>query len=270
MGGGKIQVYQKVKTRFLQLFVPFVMWAIISRISHVKDTYIIFVKPDYGLWFLLVLFMINLFYYVGMYFFSWFKIKNILLLTFLTYILLRIVNHFVSGYMGVEWAVVYFPYFAIGTLLYDVKERLHRLQIKWLVPIFLIVFCCLSFWFYRSTEYIPAGYPRFFFLLNNSTAYRYTTALMGSSLLLLVGALYLDGNKYVLLSKIGRITMSIYVIHQTVIRCLNDLLPTSALEYRHTVFGLFLCFAVVFIITMAVRYLLLSWRISRILFLGEK
>ena len=61
-------VYEKLRKRFLQLIVPFFTWGIIRVIMSTDiPLYMIFLKPDYSLWFLWVLFFINVFYWMAQY-----------------------------------------------------------------------------------------------------------------------------------------------------------------------------------------------------------
>ena len=57
--GSVEELCQKVKSRFLQLVVPFVLWGGILSLFIIRQSFFnIFIEPDTSLWFLLVLFEI--------------------------------------------------------------------------------------------------------------------------------------------------------------------------------------------------------------------
>ena len=72
------QVMHKLYSRFMQLVIPFISWSALDLLLIGRfDVFRVLRNPEYGLWFLWVLFWINTFYIVGLWALKFINPSNI-------------------------------------------------------------------------------------------------------------------------------------------------------------------------------------------------
>lgn len=205
------EIILKIKKRFIQLISPFVIWGIILSITIIHQNPIrIFIVPDTGLWFLLTLFEIYLIHILVCYWGRGRFLSNSLweipLLCFCTYFTIYVISKLTMG-LG-NLALRYYPYFAIGAILYFLKlNNNKRNQIMIFAGFFFII---LGFVWYRLPSKIPINAGYWVSVLNNSMIYKFITSIAGCLFFVLYFHKF-HSKKTCILYKLGRITLSIYI-----------------------------------------------------------
>lgn len=248
------ELRQKIHSRFLQLIVPFVFWGGILSLFIIKqDFFNIFIEPDTSLWFLLVLFEIYVisiitFFLLGRK--SWIDNTQLifLLLCLFVYLEIRILSIFSMDLLGLNLVKKYYPYFAIGLLIKEFKiMQKNKVGLDWGLVIsgmLFLVFVC--FW-YRLPSKVPSDTNGIARILNNYESYRFLTAICGSTFFLLLFHKF-ENIQDKCLSKLGKTTLSIYILNYPLIWVFQILLGKQVTLFENALISLF---SVVVIVCMA-------------------
>ena len=267
------QVMHKLYSRFMQLVIPFISWSALDLLLIGRfDVFRVLRNPEYGLWFLWVLFWINTFYIVGLWALKFIKPSNIYISILIVYIALRIFRLLFSGNYGIDLMVLYYPYFSIGSILGYIASSTHSYNFKtrlfYITIILFFIYIIGGYFYYRI---LPIKERDFVILLNSIGIYRYLVALSGCFsfffFFLLLGktAILLRLN----LHKLGMITLPIYAIHQTVI--IRIIMPCSTIHVREfftTWYGSIVAFTLVLFSTYIVYSIYKRNKYLSFLFLG--
>lgn len=224
------------KKRFSTLIIPFLSWAIIMYAylilanaviglnSGVETNILYYVvsvvlSPGKGLWFLWVLFFLNILLALIIKFVPKFgMIVSIILYA----IVLKIPCSDLFYVYMIKWL---YPFFFIGAYSYVYKQQLSKL-IKPIIILFSILFPILILWWGKS-DYVYISKMEFNGgTLNNigDFLYRYLIAFAGISLALLISKLVMKSRQTTeLLNKVGRYTIDIYAIETIFIPLLPHL-----------------------------------------------
>lgn len=271
-GGGISLVINKLKSRFLQLIVPFCIWGVIFAFTSSQEPYYkIFLRPDLSLWFLWVLFIINVAFYCGQVSAISLRIRSNIFSLIATYIVLLIVSHIGRGLFGLTFASTHFLYFAIGVIIGQYKTQLAESKRSTSIGIFLlIVFVFMASVWYRLPSKVPTEFPHWISTLNEYSIYHIVTAFTGSIGFILLSARIMNSISCRCLIYLGINTLGIYAIHQSIIWLINQLVPSSVIAFSQTTSGFICSFAAVLIITIIVLEVLKTNRYTSSLFLGAK
>lgn len=217
------QVMHKLSKRFMQLVIPFISWSALDLLLIGRyDIFRVLRNPEYGLWFLWVLFWINTFFIVGLWAMKFIKPSNIYISILIVYIVLRIFRLVFSGNYGVDLMVLYYPYFSIGSILGYIASSTHsyKFQTRFLIYITIILFFIYIIGGYFYYRVLPIMERNWIIRLNSISIYRCIVALSGCFSFFFFFHL-LDKTailRRLNFHKLGIITLPIYAIHQIVIR----------------------------------------------------
>lgn len=186
--GSVEELCQKVKSRFLQLVVPFVLWGGILSLFIIRQSFFnIFIEPDTSLWFLLVLFEIYVisiitFFLLGRK--SWIDNTQLtfLLLCLFVYLEIRILSKISMGLLGLNLVQKYYTYFAIGLLIkeFQIMQK-NKVGLDWGLVISGMLFLIFVYFWYRLPSKVPSDTNGIARILNDFESYRFLTAICGST-----------------------------------------------------------------------------------------
>ena len=252
--GSVEELCQKVKSRFLQLVVPFVLWGGILSLFIIRQSFFnIFIEPDTSLWFLLVLFEIYVisiitFFLLGRK--SWIDNTQLtfLLLCLFVYLEIRILSKISMGLLGLNLVQKYYTYFAIGLLIkeFQIMQK-NKVGLDWGLVISGMLFLIFVYFWYRLPSKVPSDTNGIARILNDFESYRFLTAICGSTFFLLL--FHKFGNiQDKCLSKLGKTTLSIYILNYPLIWAFQILLGKQVTLFENALISLF---SVVVIVCMA-------------------
>lgn len=203
--------------RFRQLIVPFILWTIITlllerRISIV-ELWSHLIYPDKGLWFLWVLFFINILFILGSYFAKKLEIaQEIAIISICVWLVVVMVIFEVRAF-GFQFIAYYFLFYSLGYFFHKHEWRVAASS-PLLLAIMAICWAVLA-WFWKMHELpefmkglpLPATLTQY--------VYRFITAAIAVYLLLDLSPRVLSSshqwNK--LFVKLGSVSLGIYAVH---------------------------------------------------------
>lgn len=224
--------FKFIERKFYMLVIPFIAWYLLGYILnntyHLINfrTYIHHVidSPDYGLWFLWVLFLnfgaLALIKYLS----RWLKLYSYLIVWLVVYAL-------PTGKYGIGLVKWHLPFFLIGYLIFTYRDRLRPYQMYVLLPC-LVIFPVLSVTWNRLSDpwFITGLQPRLIahglqsFSIGDfaninvypiiDQLYRYLVGFSGIGFIYLI--LQLRPSKYLwrFFGFFGLYTLDIYVVHE--------------------------------------------------------
>lgn len=264
-------VYEKLRKRFIQLIVPFCTWGIIRVIMSTDfPLYMMFLKPDRSLWFLWVLFFINVFYWLTLFLCYKAHLGNPLIAVLCGYFAIIALSLVVKGNFGADNVQLYFPFFVIGLILGVVKSRISQIPLLWLITGVLgVAWITMAWKWYLCLADIPTTESQWVYILNGKIMRR-GIAVLGSLFFILLFVVFEKSKiSFSVLARLGMITLPIYAIHQTIIRIILLLQPETVEPFLSTYIGGLISFCIVLSITLMVYKLCQMNKISKALFLGE-
>lgn len=267
---------KEVKNKFYSLFIPFVAWIFAPYIlfthtfplSEVYEKILKILKsPDNGYWFLYVLFIIYCLFFL----IHQIKIKTKIpyaILTLLFYYFLRIVIHYLKFYyFGIGSVIHHFLFFMAGFICYGIhrkyySEKLKTIEYGILLLLTIFFICLVRFWF-RISE--PSFMEYDFFQkggdLCNILRWTYLTFIpyCGIAFTFLV-SLILSNSVTIsaILSKLGRLTLEIYVLHSFGLGFIT--------KFGNGTLGIIMNIFFAFVFSIAIIYSLKGCFLSKILF----
>lgn len=107
-----------IVNRFKQLIIPFITWGIISSLTNCNFSlpFQLILFPDKGLWFLWVLFFINIVPYISSLLTNRFKISYDFLIILITAFSVLCMIIFKYRYLGFQFFSWYLPFFYRGII----------------------------------------------------------------------------------------------------------------------------------------------------------
>lgn len=267
---GESEAFQKIKSRFFQLIIPFCVWGIITtNFGNHVPYYRIFILPDLSLWFLWVLFLINVTFYVGQSIAIRLHVKSNLFTIVATYIALYLVSYLSKGIFGIGMASNFFLYFAIGVIMGQHKSYISNFRCGIIISIVLVIaYVILASVWYRFPGKVPTHLPLWIATLNDSYIYHTATALVASFAFILVASRLSTKNPYRPLVYLGTNTLGIYAIHQSIIKLLNYVFPDIIFQFMHTIPGFFCSFSIVITLTIILLETFKLNKYTSLLFVG--
>lgn len=226
---------------------------ILSLLIIKQNFFNIFIEPDTSLWFLLVLFEIYVVTEVTCFLLerkSWINNPQ---LTFLfsclfVYFEIRILSKITMGLFGLNLVLKYYPYFAFGLLIKEFKVmQKNMIVLNGGLVISGMLFLIFVYFWYRLPSKVPSDMIGIARILNNFESYRFLTAICGSTFFLLL--FHKFGNiQDKCLSKLGKTTLSIYILNYPLIWIFQILLGKQVTLFENALVSLF---SVVVIVCMA-------------------
>lgn len=268
----KFKYCNKLRSSFLQLVLPFLFWRFfVYLVFDVDSFFSVFRYPDNnGLWFLWILFIINIIYYTIIFLCNSLHHRNIvtLILMFFIYTTLKLLSELFNGEFGFYLLFRFFPYFCIGAFLPLCDSLPNKKTILYcsLVISGLLFFSTVHFW-YRNNIFDGESY--WVGLINKSVYSHMPTELAGCAFF--ISLFYLNSfslvNKF--LSYFGKITLPIYAVHQYIIKIAIVLSTQAGLIFYTTKMGLLVSFASVLSLSLLFVQLVKQVRFLSIFMFGK-
>ena len=227
--GGANYVVNTLFRRFRQLVVPFLLWTVISLVIHQDFTLSsissIILYPDYGLWFLWVLFWINVIFVIGSWFAELIRIKQEYVIITLCGVLAATMVIFEIRVLGFQFIAYYFLFYSLGYYLNKYQDRILFLNNR-LAIIILFAFWIVLAWNWKMHELpqflkqipLPGALLQYF--------YRFLTAAIAVFLLVTISPKFLndEGKWNVPFVRLGYYSLGIYAVHFIFIGIIVNLL----------------------------------------------
>lgn len=262
-------LYIKILSRFINLIIPFVMWAIIKYyLFDGPSLWTVLIAPMNGLWFLYALFFIYSIFIISIYFMRHLSIIKQSIFFICIFILLKLASSKCHKY-GLDLVSTHFIYFCIGYILSIFKDKIITNKSIWLLWISIPLFFVLGvFWHRKGHHSIEFDIP----LLNSmfdSMPYRLVIVLFATFSLFLIFFKFEWIFKRIRLEKLGKITLGIYAIHQIFIQ-LSFYMPAITKDYlHHHLPGQILMFCLVLSLSVLSVYFIQRYKIPTFLLLGK-
>lgn len=271
----KVNTINFIKKNIYRLILPFISWYIIKYfiegvyneitfLDHIKN---VIISPDYGLWFLWIIFLLKTIFFISqkgiLAFNNKFKIELIVLT-----IMFFIINIIPYDVLGIGLLKKYYKYFLIGYLINRINRFERKIKInKIIIYISMLVFLLLAIQWYRVKE--PLFYENIYFidsiLLKKIifSIYNFITAILGTL------SIY-EVTKYIVKKKVytmkifeylGKNTLGIYAIHYYFI---------ALIKSENLLVSIIMNFIVAIVFSIIILVILRKFKMSKILLLGER
>lgn len=264
-----------IKKRIKLLLVPFVAWIFVPYffISHSFPLQEVFLRlktvaksPDYALWFLYVLFVIDCFFFIMWHVNKKTRIPFVILTVFIYYALFFLIKIFHFNYFGVALIKTHIRYFMAGYIIYKLHENClcRYKKIEYIILFFLSACFILTarFWYW-------SGKPAFMdfdsikasgYIVSNCLCkiYEWLLPYCGISMVIILALVF---SKIRFLSSfriVGTYTLEIYAMHLYGFTFIDFFGYTAVGIVMDTFMGI--------AFSMLVAYLLKGSVLSRILF----
>lgn len=265
MGGDKIW------GKALQLLVPFCVWGFVNRFTFMQSyhPYIsIFKHPDYSLWFLWVLFIIYMTNYTSDYI-AIEKNRSKSVFRLISCTLLFIIGNYVTASYGLGKVAQYAPFYYIGWLLKTNAKANQLIANRYFILFNIVLYMMASIFFIRDVNSLPESWPSIMMLLNQTYLYKFILAISACVCVVVMFKKYEESFDNVRVKEVGRNTLGIYAIHQTVIWLIVQVMSSDCIEISKSVGGFTILSIIVFLFTWVIMIFFRTNRITKLLFLGE-
>lgn len=269
-GGGKItNRLSVIYRRMRQLIVPFFIWTIVlmlvqSGISleNIKK-YLIY--PDNGLWFLWVLFFINVFFIFGDYISERIKSKQDYVIAAICMALAAVMVLFEIRVFGFQFFAYYFMFYSFGFFVHKYYDKVVTNNTS--ITIGLTFVWIVLAWFWKMHE-LPSWLHFLPMQGLMQYGYRFITAAIAIYVLFAVSPLILnkDNTWNRPIMKLGSLSLGIYTTHfiligSVVVFCRGLFENDSVVVVSSFLLALLLSWVIV--------WLLSKWSVSSKYFLGK-
>lgn len=207
--------------RIRQLIIPFLIWTTISLLINNKLTFSTFVSylviPDDGLWFLWVLFFINVLFLIVTYIFKIINYPEEIGIFGMCLILTLIMVLFEIRFFGFQFIAFYFLFYSMGYVIHKYFEKIKINNVYVLLLIAALWGILAWNWQMSEPPSFLAGIPLPSALM--LYGYRFITASAAIYLLLMVAPRILN-HQYrlnTLITSLGGVSLGIYAVHYLVI-----------------------------------------------------
>ena len=202
------------KKSFKRLIIPYIIFNIVYKFFclglGIKNNNILFIQPSFALWFLSALFIIKMLLPI------YDSLKKPILITFIIALLIGFLNF--NDYFGLNRCIAFTPVFLIGFYYNDLKTKLrekhkailnilNNKRVMILIACLVVILCSI----------IALKIPFNIILLK--TAYTGKFDIIKRIIVLLAGILsililnYFTTNRYTVITKIGRNSLAVYILH---------------------------------------------------------
>lgn len=218
LGGGIKYVANTLNRRLRQLIVPFFLWSLISLIINqdisLSSIISIIIFPDSGLWFLWVLFWINVVFVIGSWFAELIRTKHEYVIITLCALLAAAMVLFEIRILGFQFIAYYFLFYSLGYYLNKYQDKILFLNNRLAIIILFALWIVLA-WNWRMHELpqilqqipLPGALLQYF--------YRFLTAAIAVFLLVIISPKLLndEGKWNVPFVRLGYYSLGIYAVH---------------------------------------------------------
>ncbi len=249
---------------FKNIFIPYIFFSILmllfnSFILGKNMTEFPFLNPSYGLWFLLVLFMMRLLIPIIS------KIRYVFIISILVALLVGTIN--IPNYLSLSRFLCFLPIFILG---YDIKRytkkinefyskitdhiKMNKIAVFFLLLIFIVVVGIFFSDIPGSLVQFKSSYGKLDLSILKGMILRLSVIISGIILVLLLR--YLMTNKTTFLTKLGLNSMAIYILHLFVVRYIMNLMAKYNLNFVFnsiTLSAIFIIFNVTILIYVLSR-----------------
>ena len=257
--------------RFLQLMVPFFVWTtlliLINRVDPSWSSIMtFFYYPDKGLWFLWVLFFINVFFVAGSWLGDRLKLKKEIVILFICLLLIGVMVAFEPRLFGFQFIAYYFLFYSLGYYLHKYEDRIVTNNLFLIAILTLCWFALAWFWKMHELPFWLQSIPLPVSLVQYT--YRFITAAIAIYVLLAVSPRVLNINKGLNrpFVKLGTISLGIYTTHFILIGRIAKLFANSCLSESMRII---VSFVVALSISWAIVWLLSKWKFTAKYMLGK-
>lgn len=268
--GGGFSWWGVIWRRFRQLIIPFVLWTIILLLvgnklnwSDIKN-YMIY--PDKGLWFLWVLFFINIIFVSGTWIAKRINVRQEFVELIICGILVCTMVIFELRILGFQFIAYYFLFYSIGYFFHKYEDKVVSSSVL-LMALLGICWAVLA-WFWNMHELpvflkglpLPATITQY--------AYRFITAAIAIYLLLNLSPRVLNSSllwnrPFV---KLGNISLGIYAVHFIFLGMWISFFRQVGLSDVGVIAG---TFVMLLVVTWLIVWLLNKWKVTSTWLLGK-
>lgn len=261
---------QTITRRFRQLIVPFILWAFITQLVggriDIEELGLFFLYPDKSLWFLWVLFFINVIFMVGSYIAEKAKVRQEFLILIACLFLAVVMVLFEVRVFGYQFISYYFLFYTLGYFFHKYENCVTSSS---LFPLVILGICwAILAWFWQMHELpafmkelpLPATITQY--------AYRFVTATIAVYLLLVLSPKVLNSTRKwnQPLVNFGKISLGIYAVHFMFLGVWIRLFNEIGIINEYVI----ICtFAMTLASTWIIVLLLSKWHITAIWLLGK-
>lgn len=267
--GGQF-VCQTIWRRFRQLLVPFVLWTVASQLMggsvDVEKFGLYLLYPDKGLWFLWVLFFINVFFFAGSFLAEKIKTRQEVVIVGICIVLVTVMVLFEVRVLGFQFIAYYFLFYSIGYFFHKYEYKVMSSSVL-LMTLLGICWAVLA-WFWNMHELpaflneqpLPATITQY--------AYRFITAAIAIYLLLNLSPRVLNSSLLWNCSfvKLGNISLGIYAVHFMFLGMWVIFFRQVGLSDEGVIAG---TFVMVLVMTWLIVWLMSKWKVTSTWLLGK-
>lgn len=253
----KTNLIKLISRRFQQLLIPFFIWATLKllRWSSITLIWETLKVPDGSFWFLWTLFFIFLIFQVSKFFGEITKISEDIMLLLSTILLILVMVLFEVRVYGFQFIAYYYIYYVLGYYFHKYPILLHK---NLYLNIFLFLLWVVFGWNWNMHE-LPSWMPTIPYIPNTLLQYTYRGVTAVSIIYVIFNVfpvLFKKQNNYTeILSKIGSLTLGIYVVHLMVMKELSPVVELL-LPKMNTILLEIITFIVAFIISWSIVIIL--------------
>lgn len=269
-GEGRNKWMPLILRRLQQLIIPFVIWTLILLASdaglswtNIKEY---FLYPDKGLWFLWVLFIVNVLFILGTWLSEKSRIRHEFVIICLCLLLAGIMLLFDLRILGFQFIAYYFLFYTLGFYLHKYSDKVMTGSVA-LILLLVAVWGALA-WFWRMHE-LPsflAGLPLPAALVQY--AYRFLAASVAVYVLLAAAPKALDRKTWLNAPFVGlgALSLGIYTAHIVLMKHLVRLFSGLIVNQ----IALVACsFAAALLLSWLIVFLLNKWKVTSRFLLGK-
>lgn len=262
--------WNKLYRRFRQLIVPFGLWTIVLLIVinslNLESLVKYLLYPDKGLWFLWVLFFINLLFLFADWSARKLRVKSELVVLSLCMLLIILMALFKISLFGLQLIAFYFLFYSLGYYMHKYYERAFTSS-RYVIISLTIVWMVLGwFWHMHELPFFLKGYliPEAIVIY----AYRYLTATLAIYILMSIAPTLIGkDNKWNLpFVRIGGVSLGIYATHLIMMSKIITMIREFNLSETVVIAISFIC---ALAISWLLVWLLSKWKVTSIWLLGK-
>lgn len=258
--------WRTVRKRFQQLIVPFVAWTVLGACIHANWAmlYQVLLHPDNGLWFLWALFFIILALKICTAISEKTNIRQEYVVAIVCLVMIGMMVALKLKVFGFQFVAWYFPFYCMGHFGKKYESALADVEHRETWPCLLLFLTMAWFWMRKEPPtFMPDGSNVVF-----NYAWKFITAVVAIVAFTNLFKLYVN-HKYLIINRLGGVTLGIYAIHQIVItivlKYISQYIPG---DWEYVLFIIVLWLAIT-AISYAVDCLLDKSKLTALLFLGK-
>ena len=250
--------------------VPFFLWTFILLLVYnmfsIKSIVDYFLFPDKGLWFLWVLFFINVFFVIGEWIAEHLKVKQEVVIFLICVLLVVVMVMFEPRVLGFQFMAYYFLFYSLGYYLHKYEDKIITNNPITIATLTLCWFVLAWFWKMHELPSWLVFIP--FPATLMQYAYRFVTATIAIYVLLAVSPFTLNSDKWFNkpFVNLGTISLGIYTTHYILIGRIVNLFSDICLSKNSVII---VSFVVALLVSWLIVWLLSKWKFTAKYMLGK-